>query len=138
MKIPLLMYWIGDRLAICEITGNDRVGGGGGDGGGGGGGIALAGAGSEAIQALIIRSSRREQQIYNIPGISCRAENYIDSRFKVLDNNIHAMQGAFAGGFAIYNNGGRLRALNDPAAHLLNEVVQHAPLTKNITWVMQL
>ena len=48
------------------------------------------------------------------------------------------MQGAFAGGFAIYNNGGRLRALNDPAAHLPNEVVQYAPLTKNITWVMQL
>ena len=48
------------------------------------------------------------------------------------------MQGTVAGGFAIYNNGGWLRALNDPAAHLLNEVVQQARLTKNITWVMQL
>ena len=47
------------------------------------------------------------------------------------------MQGTVAGGFAIQNNGGQLQALNDPAAHLLNEVVQHARLTKNITSVMQ-
>jgi hypothetical protein len=37
---PLLIYHcIGERLAICEITGNDCGGGGGGDGGSGGGGM---------------------------------------------------------------------------------------------------
>ena len=48
------------------------------------------------------------------------------------------MQGTVVGGFAIQNNGGQLRALNDPAAHLLKKVVQHARLTMNITSVMQL
>jgi len=141
-KNPLLIYRIGERLAICEITGNDRGGGGGDDGGGGGGGMALAGAGSEAIQALIIRSSRQEQQINNLhlafQETHGEQRNFIDSRFKVLNNNIRAMQGTVAGGFAIQNNGGQLQALNDPAAHLLNEVVHHARLTKNINLVMQL
>ena len=47
------------------------------------------------------------------------------------------MQGTIAR-FAIQNNGGQLQALNDPAAHLLNEVVHHARLTKNITSFTQL
>ncbi len=103
--------------------------------------MALAGAGSEVIQALIIWSSRQEQQKNNLH-LAFQASHgeqrkFIDSRFKVLNNNICTMQGTVAGGFAIQNNGGQLQALNDPAAHLLNEAVQHARLTKNITSVMQ-
>ena len=87
---------MGERLAICEIAGNDRGGGGGGDGGSGGGCMALAGAGSEAIQALIIRSSRQGQQINNrhlaFQASHGEQRKFIDSRFKVLSNNIRAIR----------------------------------------------
>jgi hypothetical protein len=56
-----------------------------------------------------------------------------------LNNNIRATRGTIAGGFALQNNGGQLRTLNDPAAHLLNKVIQPARLSKQPpTSVLQL
>jgi len=91
MKVPLLVHQLGDQLQISEITGNDlmNVGGGAADGGEL---AASAGAVTEALQALYIRSSRHEQQLNNLQlahqASHSKLKKFIDSKIRVLNNNI--------------------------------------------------
>ena len=144
MKVPLLVHRLGDQLQISEITGNDlmNVGGRAADGGEL---TASAVAVTEALQALYIRSSRHEQQLNNLQLAHQHSKlkkimlkKIIDSKIRVLNNNIRATWGTIAGGFALQNNGGQLRTLNDPAAHLLDEVIQPVCLNKQPTSDLQL
>jgi hypothetical protein len=66
MKVPLLVHQLGDQLQISDITGNDLLNLDGRGNGDGGDLAAFAGAGTEALQALNIRSSRLEQQLNNL------------------------------------------------------------------------
>ena len=148
-KIPLCIHREGDQLVIDEINENDLMilggGGGGGEGGSGGGGEGGGGGGGrgatltsrgsvhQMLQAVVIRTSRMEQSIQSLQlshqASQAETRNFMDSRFKVMNNNIRATGGTIAGGFAIQNNGGRIRTLNDLAAPLLNQVIQPARLS---------
>jgi hypothetical protein len=66
--------------------------------------------------------------------------NFIDSKFRILNNNVRAARGTIVGGFAIQANanGGQLHTLNNPDAPLLNEVVRPARLVHKPTAVLQL
>ena len=140
MKVPLLVHRVGDQLQISEITGNDLLN----LDGDGGGQAASAGAVTEALQALYIRSSQHELQLNNIQltlqALHSELRNFIDSKFRILNNNIRAARGTIVGGFAIQANanGGRLHTLNNPDAPLLNEVVRPARLVHKPTAVLQL
>jgi hypothetical protein len=65
---------------------------------------------TEALQALYIRSSHHEQLLNNLQlahqAFQSKLKTFIDSKFRVLNNNVRAMQGIVAGGFAIQNNRG--------------------------------
>jgi hypothetical protein len=141
MKVPLLIHRLGDQLQISEITGNElmNVGSRAADGGGL---TASAVAVTEALQALYIRSSHHEQQLNNLQqahqASHSKLKNFIDSKIRVLNNNICPTWATVAGVFALQNNWGQLRTLNDPAAHLLDEVIQPARLSKQPTSVLQL
>ena len=140
MKVPLLVHRVGDQLQISEIPGNDLLN----LDGDGGGQAASAGAVTEALQALYIRSSQHELQLNNIQltlqALHSELRNFIDSKFRILNNNIRAARGTIVGGFAIQANanGGRLHTLNNPDAPLLNEVVRPARLVHKPTAVLQL
>jgi hypothetical protein len=143
MKVPLLVHRLGDQLQISEITGNDLLSINGRDNGDGGGLAASAGAVSKALQALYIRSSHHEQQLNNMQlthqALHSELRNFVESKFRTLNNNIRAARGTIAGGFAIQANGGRLHTLNNPNPDaLLVEVVQPARLVRKPTSVLQL
>jgi hypothetical protein len=139
MKLPLLVHRLVDQLQISEITGNDllNVSGRAADGGR----LAVsASAVTEALQALYIRSSCHEQQLNNLQLAHQASLSELKNitKIRVFNNNIRATWGTIAGGFALQNNGGQLRTLNDPAAHLLDEVIQPACLSKQPTSILQL
>jgi hypothetical protein len=144
VKIPLCILREGDQLVIEEINENDLMILGGGDGGGGGAiaSGASRGAVQQMLQALLIRNSRLEQSLQQLQVSSqasqAETRNFIDARFRILNNNVRATGGTIAGGFAIQNNGGQLRRMNDPAAPALNEVIQPARLSQGPKSIMQL
>jgi hypothetical protein len=87
-------------------------------------------------------SSPHEQQLNNLQlahqAHHSKLKNFIDSKIRVLNNNTRTTRGTVAGGFALQNNR-QLRTLNDPAAHLLDEVIQPACIfSKQPTSVLHL
>ena len=103
--------------------------------------MASAGAVTKALQALNIRSSHLEQQLNNLQlthkALNSELQNFVDLKFRMLNNNIHATWGTVARGFAIQANGGRLHALNNPDA-LLDKVIQPMQLICMPTYILQL
>ncbi len=93
-----------------------------------------SGAAKEVLQALLVRSSHTEQQLNNmqlaLQASITKQKNYFDSKLRIINNNICACWGTIGGGFALQNNGGQTHALNDPAAHLLEAIIQPACLSK--------
>ena len=130
MKIPLCIYRVNDQLQIDEVRNEDLVGGS--HWNDGVAGTAVSRASTEAMQALLVRSSRAEQQMNNmqltLQASISKQKTFFDSRLRILNNNVRAVWGTIDGGLALQNSGGRMLRLNDPT--LLEEIVQPAHLSK--------
>ena len=134
-KVPLHIYRVRDLLMIDPIGEGDLVS------GGGGAGVAGGAALAEAVQTMMVRSSRAEiegnqrhaatqQQLHEM-------RNHFDRQFKTLNNNIRGFGGTIEGAFVRQRTQQmpgvgqiRVQTLNDGLHNnLLEDVVRPANLS---------